>query len=43
MNRVAGRFGGGGHKNAAGCSIDGPYAEVRAKLAEELRRAASAL
>ena len=38
VNSVAGKFGGGGHKNAAGCSLNGPYAEVRRKLAEELRR-----
>ena len=43
VNSVAGRFGGGGHKNAAGCSLDGPYAQVRAKVAEELRRALPAL
>jgi bifunctional oligoribonuclease and PAP phosphatase NrnA len=39
VNRVAGKFGGGGHKNAAGCSVDGAYAEVRAKVCEELLRA----
>ena len=39
VNRVAGTFGGGGHKNAAGCSINGPYADVRAKLLAELTRA----
>ena len=38
VNSVAGKFGGGGHKNAAGCSLAGPYSEVRGKLTEELRR-----
>ena len=31
VNRVANAFGGGGHKNAAGCTMNGPYAEVRAQ------------
>jgi phosphoesterase RecJ-like protein len=39
VNRVANQFGGGGHKNAAGCSLNGPYAEVRRKLVDELTRA----
>jgi phosphoesterase RecJ-like protein len=39
VNRVAGVFGGGGHKNAAGCSLTGPYPEVRQKLVAELNRA----
>ena len=39
VNRVARAFGGGGHKNAAGCSMDGPYADVRARLLAELTRA----
>jgi phosphoesterase RecJ-like protein len=39
VNRVAGVFGGGGHKNAAGCSLTGPYPEVRRKLVAELNRA----
>ena len=38
VNRVANTFGGGGHKNAAGCTLNGPYADVRAKLLEELCR-----
>ena len=36
VNRVANAFGGGGHKNAAGCTINGPYAEVRRMLLAEL-------
>ena len=39
VNRVANVFGGGGHKNAAGCTLNGPYAEVRQKLVAELTRA----
>jgi bifunctional oligoribonuclease and PAP phosphatase NrnA len=39
VSRVANKFGGGGHKNAAGCSMSGPYADVRRVLLEELRRA----
>lgn len=41
VNSVARTFGGGGHKNAAGCSMDGPYADVRARLLTELTRALS--
>ncbi len=33
VNRVASVFGGGGHKNAAGCTLSGPYREVRAQTA----------
>ena len=36
VNAVARTFGGGGHKNAAGCSMTGTYAEVRATLVTEL-------
>jgi len=39
VNRVANLFGGGGHKNAAGCSLYGQYADVRRKLVDELNRA----
>ena len=39
VNGVANKFGGGGHRNAAGCSVDGPYPEVRARLLAELTRA----
>ena len=38
VNRIAGLFGGGGHKNAAGCTLNGTYDEVRAKLVAELTR-----
>jgi phosphoesterase RecJ-like protein len=36
---IAQKFGGGGHHNAAGCSIDGEEAAVRARIAEEIERA----
>jgi len=39
VNRVANLFGGGGHKNAAGCTVSGPYADVRRKVVDELTRA----
>src|SRR5687768_11086170 len=42
VNRVATVFGGGGHKNAAGCTLNGLYHEVRAKLVAELREALNA-
>jgi phosphoesterase RecJ-like protein len=41
VNAVAKTFGGGGHKNAAGCSLNGPYPEVRTKVLAELTRALS--
>ena len=39
VNRVANAFGGGGHKNAAGCTLQGAYADVRRNLVTELNRA----
>ena len=39
VNRVANVFGGGGHKNAAGCTLNGPYADVRRQIVDELNRA----
>jgi phosphoesterase RecJ-like protein len=39
VNRVAGAFGGGGHRNAAGCTLSGPLPEVRRTLTAELLRA----
>jgi phosphoesterase RecJ-like protein len=42
VNRVAGAFGGGGHKNAAGCSLNGRYDDVRKKVLEELCRSLTA-
>ncbi len=35
---IAQRFGGGGHKNAAGCTVPGELAEVRARIAAETER-----
>jgi phosphoesterase RecJ-like protein len=36
---IAQKFGGGGHKNAAGCSIQGDHAAVRARIAAEVAQA----
>jgi phosphoesterase RecJ-like protein len=36
---VAKQFGGGGHKNASGCTVEGTHAQVRALLVERLREA----
>jgi phosphoesterase RecJ-like protein len=36
---IAQKFGGGGHHNAAGCSIEGDEASVRARIAEEIEQA----
>jgi phosphoesterase RecJ-like protein len=35
---ICGLFGGGGHKNAAGCHIDGSLDEVQTKLMEAMKR-----
>ena len=35
---VAKKFGGGGHKNASGCTVNGPYTEVRARVVREVTR-----
>jgi phosphoesterase RecJ-like protein len=42
VNRVATKFGGGGHKNAAGCSLTGRYDDLRKKVLEELCRSLTA-
>jgi phosphoesterase RecJ-like protein len=42
VNRVATVFGGGGHKNAAGCSMNGLYTDVRSRLLAELLTALDA-
>jgi len=39
---IAQKFGGGGHRNAAGCSFRGSQDELRARLAEEIDRALAA-
>lgn len=35
--RVAERFGGGGHRNAAGCTVEGDLGSVKKRLAEAIR------
>jgi len=35
---IAQKFGGGGHHNAAGCSIEGDEAAVRARIADEIEQ-----
>jgi phosphoesterase RecJ-like protein len=37
-NRLAGRFAGGGHAQAAGCTVDGDLEEARRKLLAEAKR-----
>ena len=39
IGAVAKEFGGGGHKNAAGCSVDGHIDELRNIFVEKMRRA----
>jgi phosphoesterase RecJ-like protein len=39
VQQVAARYGGGGHKQAAGCTIEGPLDEVSATLAVQLTAA----
>lgn len=41
--RVAERFGGGGHKNASGCTLRGNFEELRAEVVERLREAVLAV
>jgi bifunctional oligoribonuclease and PAP phosphatase NrnA len=36
---VAKKFGGGGHKNASGCTVTGRYADVRARVVREVTEA----
>jgi len=36
VSAVAGRFGGGGHRNAAGCTVQGRLAEVKKRVLEAL-------
>jgi len=42
VSAVAEHFGGGGHKCASGCSLDGPLAVAVARVVERLRAAAGA-
>jgi phosphoesterase RecJ-like protein len=39
VNRIAQRFGGGGHENAAGCTLPGPLAHAKATLLAAVRQA----
>lgn len=39
VSAVAAQFGGGGHRNAAGCRVDGDLATARAEIRELLREA----
>ena len=39
IGAVAKEYGGGGHKNAAGCSVDGPIDELRNILVDKVTRA----
>ena len=47
VNRVATEFGGGGHKNAAGCSATGTFAELtalfRKKITEQIDKVSAAV
>ena len=36
VGRVARSFGGGGHKNASGCTLEGPLANARARILERM-------
>jgi phosphoesterase RecJ-like protein len=38
VGRVASRWGGGGHHNAAGCTVEGSEADVRAALIDAIER-----
>ena len=39
VQRIAARFGGGGHRNAAGCTVDGRLAEVIRTVVAAVRQA----
>ena len=39
VSAIARSFGGGGHRNAAGCAIEGDEAAVRARIASEIEQA----
>jgi phosphoesterase RecJ-like protein len=36
VRRVAGEFGGGGHKNASGFTVAGPLGEVRDRIVQRI-------
>ncbi len=39
VGAIATRFGGGGHHNASGCSVPGPFVDVRSVVLREVERA----
>jgi phosphoesterase RecJ-like protein len=39
VSAIATRLGGGGHENAAGCTLDGPLARAVQEILRELRSA----
>ena len=39
VNRIAHRFGGGGHENAAGCTLPGPLDHAKRTLLAAVRQA----
>jgi phosphoesterase RecJ-like protein len=39
IGAVAKEFGGGGHKNAAGCSVSGPIEALKTTFTEKIQRA----
>ncbi|MGH7395916.1 MAG: DHH family phosphoesterase [Candidatus Rokuibacteriota bacterium] len=39
VNRIAHKFGGGGHENAAGCTLPGPLADAKATLLAAVKQA----
>ena len=39
VQRIAAQFGGGGHVNAAGCTVAGPLAEATRAVLAAVRRA----
>ncbi len=43
VSAVAEQFGGGGHRNASGCSIEGTLADVTGRIVAQLREACSTL
>ena len=39
VNRIAARFGGGGHRNAAGCTVPGPLERATREVLAAVRSA----
>jgi len=39
LSAIARQFGGGGHKAASGCTMQGPWIEVRSRMIDAIRRA----